>query len=131
MDGKKTRKNQKISDFIIYNVEHHPRDIVPFTVEKLGVSRATANRYINNLTKEGLLEGTGSTRARIYTLRDLQNEHFHIKLGSKKLAEDVILRDTVFSRIGQIPENVEEILWSGANEMVNNVLDHSGAKILK
>jgi anti-sigma regulatory factor (Ser/Thr protein kinase) len=130
MADRKLKKGQEIRQFIINNVESHPHNIVPFAVDKLGVSRATINRYVSALVKEGLLEGVGSTRARRYALNDLVNKEFHIDLGKPNLAEDVILRETVFANLENVADNIQDILWSGANEMVNNVLDHSGAKNL-
>jgi hypothetical protein len=126
-----SRKDPKIRDFIIRNVAQHPGGIVPFTVERLGLSRATVNRYVNRLVKDGVLEADGATRARRYVLRDIESDTFRIKLDRKdELSEDVILRETVFSRLGDIPNNVKDILWIGGNEIINNVLDHSNANNL-
>lgn len=130
MTARKSRHDPNITNFIVQNVDRHPASIVPFAVERLGISRSTVNRYVNRLVKEDVLIATGATRARSYHLRDIQTGSFRIRLGKEKLEEDVILRDTVFARLGDIPANVWDILWVGGNEMVNNVLDHSGAKNL-
>ncbi len=130
MSVRKSKQDPQIRDFVIQNVGQHPVNIVPFAVEKLGVPRATVNRYVNRLVKDGVLEAVGATRARRYSLRNIQTELFHIELNDKKFSEDAILRETVFAQLGDIPQNIRDILWVGGNEMINNVLDHSNAKHL-
>ncbi len=125
----RSKQDPKIRDFIIEHVDHHPRGIVPLTVDQLGVPRATVNRYVSRLVKDGILEAQGATRARFYKLRNLQTNSFHIEIH-ENLAEDIILRDTIVPLLEGLPENIVDILWVGGSEMINNVLDHSCAKNL-
>ena len=108
----------------------HPRSLVPWVVEQLGIPRATVNRYVNRLVKNGILEATGATRARSYRLRDLQTKSFLFEVN-KNLAEDAILRDNITPLLEGIPENIVDILWTGGSEMINNVIDHSNANNMK
>jgi hypothetical protein len=129
MTTQKTKQDPKIRTFIIENVDHYPQNLVRWVVQQLGVPRATVNRYVNRLVKEGILEAKGATRARTYSLRDFESKSFHFDLG-KDLAEDVILRETIMPFLEGVPENVVDILWVGGSEMINNVLDHSNARNL-
>ena len=125
--ARKRRDNPQITDFIIKNVMSHPGDIASLTAKQFSVSRVTANRYLDRLVMDGLLTATGQTKARKYILRDYVDEFIHFDV-TPRTEEDVIWRERISPLLQKLPQNVLEICQYGVNEMVNNVIDHSGSK---
>ena len=78
---KKYTKKNKICQFIIQNVDNHPRDIVALTTAEFAVSRVTVSKYIRKLIAEQVLTGTGATKARHYVLYDFVQEDFRFRCG--------------------------------------------------
>lgn len=92
---------------------------------EFGISRQVASGYLQALCREGLLDGDGSTRARLYRLRVLASlERTFPRPG---LDEDVVWRETVAPTLGALPKEVRTIWQYGVTEIVNNAIDHSGA----
>lgn len=102
----------------------HPHDLARATANAFGISRQTAHKYIRNLVEKGLIEATGKTRARTYTLRNLVDKVANIDV-TPDLEEDRIWRDFALASLPNVPENVREICHYGFTEIVNNVIDHS------
>lgn len=121
---RKSRENPAIREFIIDNVEGHPNSIANIIVDLFKVTRVTANRYLQKLASEGLINATGATRARSYSLKTTLLESFSFEINSE-VAEDVIYRDFVEPHLSKVSQNVLDILQYGVSEMVNNVVDHS------
>lgn len=93
---------------------------------ELGLSRQVANGYVQGLVRDGLVDAEGSTRARVYRLRTIaEAEHAYAREG---LQEDVVWRDGFAPLVADLPEGVRDIWHYGATEMVNNAIDHSGAR---
>jgi predicted transcriptional regulator len=79
---RRSRENPQIRDFIIANVEAHPRNIASLTGEAFGLTRQSIAGYLRRLKAEGLIESTGATSARRYQLRELSHETFMIDIGA-------------------------------------------------
>ena len=93
--------------------------------QAMGVSRQVANGYLQALVREGLVEAEGTTRAKTYRLKVLDEvERCYPREG---LQEDLVWRELVVPRVASLPENVRNIWHYGATEMINNAIDHSGA----
>jgi anti-sigma regulatory factor (Ser/Thr protein kinase) len=90
----------------------------------LGVSRQVAHGYLQRLVGEGLIEGAGSTRARVYALRTLAETERVFPIA--RLEEDVVWRDVLAPLIADLGEEVRDIWHYGVTEMLNNAIDHSG-----
>ncbi|HEB98348.1 MAG TPA: DUF4325 domain-containing protein [Thiotrichales bacterium] len=92
---------------------------------EFGISRAAASARLRTLVREGLLTAEGSTRARVH--RPAVLEEGAACFPTRGLSEDIVWR--VFCRplLTRLPENVIDIWHYGVTEMVNNVIDHSGA----
>src|SRR6266404_7289740 len=92
---------------------------------EFGLSRQVANGYLQTLIKEGLVEGEGTTRARVYRLKTLvEATHAYAREG---LQEDIVWRQEFAPAVSDLPENVRDIWHYAATEMVNNAIDHSGS----
>src|SRR4051812_6489417 len=89
-----------------------------------GLSRQAANGYLQAMLREGLIDAEGTTRARVYRLRVLAEvERRYPREG---LQEDVVWRELIAPALVQLPENVRNIWYYAATEMINNAIDHSG-----
>ena len=76
---------------------------------------------------EKILEKTGSGRFPKY---QLVKTVYNWEYENKNLEEDILWSKDMAPLLKEISSNVKEICRYGFTEMVNNVIDHSGAKIL-
>ena len=118
-------RGEAIRHFILGQVDRHPGDVVRLTMDKFGITRQAVNRHMHNLIAQGAVVGKGSTRSRTYHLAPMVkwSEEYAI---SPELAEDRVWREDIAPRLGQLPDNVDEIWQYGFTEMFNNAIDHSG-----
>ena len=89
------------------------------------MSRTAVNRYVRRLIDEGLIEATGKTNARRYSLRKIVDLEFEIDEITKSSSEDAVWRFRILPHIKDIPQNVINICQYGFTEIFNNVIDHS------
>lgn len=116
-----------IKDFLLSNLDDHPRDIVAYAQEKLGVTRTTIHRHLNSLIKKQKITRTGVTKQATYHLASQMNRAYQFKV-SKDLKEDMIWQNNLESLFKAFPENIQEIVHYGFTEMFNNALEHGFAK---
>lgn len=90
-----------------------------------GVSRQVANGYLQAMVRDGLVTAEGTTRARVYALRAL--EQASRRYPREGLQEDVVWRELVAPLVAACPDNVRNIWHYAATEMINNAIDHSGS----
>lgn len=93
---------------------------------EFGLSRQVASGYLQGLVRDGLIEAAGSTRARTYRLRTL--EEAERTFPRDGLDEDRVWRELIKPVVGKLPDNVRNVWHYGATEMINNAIDHSGSK---
>lgn len=118
------KRGEKIRQFILDNVEHHPTDIVALTSHTFDISRQAVNKHIKRLVDQSALLVRGSTRSRHYILHPLAKwEHIYPLDGS--LAEDTVWRTDIAEFVGDLPDNVIDIWHYGFTEILNNAIDHS------
>jgi len=116
-----------IRQYILDNVEHHPKDIAALTSRTFDISRQAVNKHIKRLVDQNALLVRGTTRNRHYILRPLEKwEHIYPLSGS--LAEDTVWRTDIAEFVGNLPDNVVDIWHYGFTEILNNAIDHSAGK---
>lgn len=116
-----------LREFIIDNVENHPRDIVRLSVDKFKVSRQHVHAHMNSLINEGIIRQEGKTSGVKYYLKVLIDEKFNFNTSEDR--EEHKVWDKYISRlIDRFPKNVRDICHYGFTEMYNNIIDHSGSK---
>ncbi len=120
----KARHGEEIRRFILENVDDKPTDISRVTSEKFDVSRNAVAKHLRALIKNGLLEASGKTKDREYSLKPFLDEFFDYEV-STDLEEDVIWRDKILPLLRDLPNNIIDICSLGITEIVNNVVDHS------
>ncbi len=98
--------------------------------EKLDVSRQYAQRILKQLTEEGLLVKSGSTRAASYALPEYAGQmqwKYDKRFRNKNLAEHAILEDverrSPFRQ--SLSEHLRSIFDYAFSEMLNNAIEHS------
>jgi anti-sigma regulatory factor (Ser/Thr protein kinase)/biotin operon repressor len=115
-----------VRKFIIDNLAAHPRDIVRLTSEKFECSRQAVHKHLQRLIEDGSVNEGGQTRNKSYSLAPLTSESKQYLLSSE-VTEDAVWREDILPLLGKLPENVLHIWQYGFTEMLNNVIDHSGA----
>jgi hypothetical protein len=124
---RKSRQNPAIREYILRNVEAHPSDIATLAAKQFGVSRQSINRYLNRLEEGGLLEGSGKTNARRYSLKPVIAIADRVEI-TPGLQENDVWTKFVEPHVKDIPQNVKDICYYGFSEMFNNAIDHSQAQ---
>jgi hypothetical protein len=119
-----SRDNPAIREFIIRNLERHPNDIASYTSRRFNISRMTSNRYLDKLVQENLVKEEGETKARKYSLINFVDEEIEFDI-TPNTEEHVIWREKIAPLLKDLPNHILSILEYGANEMLNNVIDHS------
>jgi anti-sigma regulatory factor (Ser/Thr protein kinase)/biotin operon repressor len=124
------KRGEKIRQFILNNVELHPRDVVALTSRKFGISRQAVNKHIKRLVEQNALSVRGTTRSKHYTLHPLK-EWEHVYPIDGTLAEDVVWRTDISKFLKDLPGNVVDIWHYGFSEILNNAIDHSsGTRVI-
>lgn len=119
-------RGEPVRKFIVEHIDSHPADVVRLTAEKFNCTRQAVHKHMQRLIAEGAVVVSGTTRSRRYALAPLLRWDKRYELGAA-LSEDVVWRRDVAPLLGKLPENVLSIWHYGFTEMLNNVVDHSGA----
>lgn len=119
--------SEDIRNFILRNVEDHPKDITLFTARNFNLTRQGVLRHIRALIADGLLSVSGRTKGRKYSSQPETKKTFQIEINDHPKEEDVVWRNDLLPLLGDIKENVVNICQYGFTEMFNNVLEHSEA----
>jgi DNA-binding transcriptional ArsR family regulator len=121
-----TKKTQLIRNQILKDVVLHAHDIASHIATLFDISRQSVNKHLRALIDAEYLEASGSTRARIYKLGAKRS--LSITLNLNGLSEhDVYTK--YFSHITEgLRSGVEEIVFYGFTEILNNAIDHSDAQ---
>ncbi|HZX35522.1 MAG TPA: DUF4325 domain-containing protein [Thermodesulfobacteriota bacterium] len=118
------KRGEDIRQFILNNVESHPRDVAGLAVKTFKITRQAVNKHIKRMVEQGVLIPSGSTKNRHYLLRPPAQWETIVSLD-KSSSEDVIWRNEIEPQLGKLPDNVRDIWHYGFTEMMNNAIDHS------
>jgi DNA-binding transcriptional ArsR family regulator len=127
MAKKKARprpSSEAIRAFIVRALEEHPADITRVTADRFKMTRQAAYKHMKALINSGVVEATGQTRNRRYSLVK-KSVRFRLVIKENK-EEDQVWAKCIRKNLPDLPENVMNILYYGFTEMYNNVIDHSG-----
>lgn len=127
MGRPKSEKSDLIQRFITDNVTQHPGDIVNLTCTTFGFTRQAAHKHVQKLIDVGVLEASGNTHARTYSLKKITDVEFSLPVTSS-LHEDEVWRERVAPLLSDLPSNIQSICAHGFTEILNNVIDHSESK---
>lgn len=121
------QRGEKIRQFILDNIEHHPVDLVKITCQAFDISRQAVNKHIQRLVNQKAIIVKGATRSRHYILHPLA-EWDHIFQLDKTISEDIVWRNHISPLLGELPDNAVDIWHYGFTEIFNNAIDHSSGK---
>lgn len=124
------KKNTRlIRKYLVDSVRLGRANLISNAVEQFGVTRQTVHRHLAALVKEGYLNATGETRARVYTLGPIREFADTYELST---ADEGRIYQRDFSYVFDgLPDNIVDICHYGFTEMVNNAIDHSEGTIVK
>jgi DNA-binding transcriptional ArsR family regulator len=112
-----------IRRLILTELERHPDDIAKVAAEHFGITRQAVHRHLDSLLKDGLIEATGRTRRKRYTLKyEIVKEALSLK-GNRD--EDRVWRMLVEPHLMGLSENVLRICQYGFTAIFNNAIEHS------
>ncbi len=123
-------KSIRIREFILRNIEDHPRDITKFSAGEFNISRNAILSHINALIDDRQIVVHGSTRDRYYELAPIAKETFTTEI-SPGVEEDQVWLHIIRPILVGLTDNVLHICEYGLSEMINNVIDHSEGSHLK
>ncbi len=113
----------EIRRLILTELEAHPHDIAKVAAEHFGITRQAVHRHLNSLLKDGLIEATGRTRRKRYTLKCVSvSEVLSLKDNRD---EDRVWRTLVEPQLTGLRDNVLRICQYGFTEIFNNAIEHS------
>jgi anti-sigma regulatory factor (Ser/Thr protein kinase) len=121
------KRTEEIHQFIVANVEQHPKDIANLTAKQFDITRQAVNKHIQSLVEQKILSVSGTTRNRLHSLSPVE-EWMNSYVLSGVLEEHVVWENDIFPRLGELPENILDIWQYGFTEMLNNAIEHSSGK---
>jgi len=126
MDGP-ILETKMLARWLIEAINKNEPRLVDRATKQFGVSRQTINRELKRLMVGGLIEGSGNTRARKYTLPVIRQNWVTYEIADN-VEEDVVWRHEIVALLGELSNNVREICQFGFTEMLNNAIDHSESR---
>jgi DNA-binding transcriptional ArsR family regulator len=119
----------EVRRFILTKLEGHPEDVARVAAEHFGITRQAVHRHLDSLLKDGLIEASGRTRRKRYTLKcEFAKEVLSLKDNRD---EDRVWRTLVEPHLMGLTENVLRICQYGFTEIFNNAIDHSEGSVIR
>ena len=123
------KMRDEITQFILWNISDHPKDVVHFTQEKYKLSRTTVLKYLSELEHEHKIEIREQPRDRKYTLVPLVSFRQTYQIQDK-LAEDKVWRTGIAPLFSNVNKRIFNICHYGFTEIFNNAIDHFEGKTI-
>src|SRR5262245_26863943 len=115
--------------FLLGAVAAHPRDLVDLAARRFKLSRQGVHKHLQKLIDGGEILRFGTRRGAQYL--PAKGLRFSVRLAVRPSTSEAALWDAHFEpTVKAVHENVLEIAHYGVTEMINNVVDHSGARHL-
>jgi anti-sigma regulatory factor (Ser/Thr protein kinase) len=121
------QRGEKIRQFILTNIEKHPKDIAVLTAKEFSITRQAVNKHIQRLIEQKSIVAEGSTKSKLYKLCPSVEWTKEYDL-TKKLEEDIVWDSDIKPLTVDLPKNVKDIWLYGFTEMLNNAIDHSSGE---
>jgi anti-sigma regulatory factor (Ser/Thr protein kinase) len=119
----KPSKIKQLISSVTEDVAKHPHDLTRYYMGQLNISRVGANKYIQQLEKNGWLARSGPSTRPVFSpgyQRQIS------KLYNIQNLEEDIAWSRDFRPYLNLPQNILNIASHGFTEMLNNAIDHSG-----
>ncbi|MDD3023084.1 MAG: DUF4325 domain-containing protein [Syntrophomonadaceae bacterium] len=118
-----------LTTYILKNIEEHPKEIVRQASIQFNISRQTVYRYIKKQVECQNLIVNEEGKNKLYKLNEI-TQFYTFDLHQNHFDEEDIWRNNVKPSLPILSQNVNDICHYGIGEMVNNVIEHSGASQL-
>ena len=120
-------RGKNIRRQILRDVKYHPTDIAQHISQIFSISRQAVYKHLKKLVDEDWLEATGTTRKKVYKLGQRRENTVILPLD-ENASEHSIYSHEFSSVVEGLPKNIDDIIFYGFTEMVNNAIDHSQGK---
>jgi anti-sigma regulatory factor (Ser/Thr protein kinase) len=120
------QRGEQIRQFILTNIDAHPKDISKVTSTQFNISRQAVNKHLQLLVKQNLILAEGSKTSKTYSL--YPSTFMNVYQIEVELKEDRIWDTDIKPFMSDLPRNVIAIWFHGFTEMMNNAIDHSSGK---
>lgn len=121
---------ERIRQYILQNLPHHPEDIVAYTAHHFSVTRTTVHRHLSHLLNQGDILKAGITRNIRYRLKSSLDRQIPYKIGDD-ISEFTLFQNDFADLFQSFPQNVYDVGCYGFTAIVNNALKHSkGSQIV-
>lgn len=121
----KSSKYDVILRTVTRDVINHPRDLTRHYAEYFGISRVSANKFIQRLETEGWIARSGPSTHPVFSPG--YQRRVSVTCALKGLEEDMVWEKD-FKPFFNLSSNVQSIANHGFTEMMNNAVDHSGGE---
>lgn len=120
-------KKNSIKMYILEKIEQNTSNVSGYVSRELGISQNTVCNYIKELLADGAIIKSKRGQYELVTKRFA----YVLKRSKGHLEHDTYAYDAyVYPLIQKLPSGIEHIWSYAVSEMVNNVIDHSGAEDL-
>lgn len=109
------------------DVVEHPRDLTRCYAQRLGITRAAANKYIQQLETDGWIARSGPSTHPVFSPGYKRRLVHGYSLDG---LEEHVIWEREFRPHLNLSPNVLAIASHGFTEMVNNAIDHSSGKFV-
>jgi anti-sigma regulatory factor (Ser/Thr protein kinase) len=127
LQKKKSKAPMSAKEYLLANIENHPRDLVSIACRYLKISPVAVQKHLRQLMADGKVYKEGNTRGTRWILAPewTWKQTFILHKG---MDEDQIFQSMVEPRFKQVlAANVFNIIKFGFTEIVNNAIDHAQA----
>ena len=121
-----SQKREELKNFIIDNVKAYPRHLVGVAAKEFAISRQAVLRHVRDLIKLGVIDGEGKGRSIKYSLH-CSTVSINLDMVSH-CEEHKIWLEKILPLLPPLNKNVLDICSYGTQEMLNNVIEHSGTE---
>lgn len=120
-------KKKAIIIYLLEKIDQGDTSVSKAVSDAFSINQNTVHKYINELVNQGTIRREKRNQ---YTIIS-QNYEYHLKRSAGALDSDTYAYNAcLLPHIKDLPSNVREIWSYTFSEMINNVMDHSGAENL-
>ncbi|HET6347683.1 MAG TPA: hypothetical protein VFH88_01235 [Candidatus Krumholzibacteria bacterium] len=119
-------QTQAIREFILDCVASSPRSIARQVAQAYGISRQAANRHLDVMVAEGLLEQQGYTRSKEYRLRRMSTLNRELRV-TPVLNPDRLWDDHIAPVLHDDRPAIRDLCHGAFCELIQNVIGHAHA----
>ncbi len=114
----------EVKEFILKQVERHPRDIVSLVAKQFGLSRQRAHFYVAREVGKGKIIKVGQTSQTRYFLAGGKHVEFGLKI-TPDLDEYTVWSKYIKPMTLHYSDNIQGVCSYGFTEILNNAIHHS------